>query len=209
VIFACDDVPERPLPATGKGVGIDLGLTAFAALSNGEMVEHPRAGRAASARVRQASRRVAKKKRGGANRQRAVRRLAKHHRKVANVRRDFAWKLARSLVERFDVIAVEDLNVKGLAGGMLAKAVRDAGWADFLNALTAEAESAGREVVRVDPSGTSQACSGCGCEVRKTLAIRIHDCPHCGLVMDRDENAARNIAQVGRVVSRLRSQAAA
>lgn len=209
VTFACEDVPARPLPETGESVGVDLGLTTFAALSDGSLVENPRPAVAATAKVRQASRRTNKRRKGSNRRRVAVRRLAKHHRRVERIRGDFHWKLARALVERFDLIAVEDLNVKGLARTMVARAVHDAGWGGFLHALATKAESAGRELVRVDPRGTSQACSGCGVEVRKTLAVRVHDCPDCGLVLDRDVNAARNIAQAGRAASGPRSQAAA
>lgn len=205
VTFACENVPARPLPETGQSVGVDLGLTTFAALSDGSLIENPRPAITAEAKVRQAQRRVSKRRKGSNRRRVAVRRLAKHHRRVHRIRADFHWKLARALVERFDVVAVEGLNVKGLARGMLARAVNDAGWGDFLNRLACKAESAGREIVKVDPRGTSQACSGCGCEARKGLKVRTHDCPDCGLVLDRDVNAARNvlaIAQAGRAASR-------
>jgi putative transposase len=112
------------------------------------------------------------------------------------VRRDFHHKTALDLVRRFDVIAVENLNVKGLAQMALAKQVHDAGWTQFTTILRAKAESAGREVVAVDPRGTSQECSGCGAVVKKGLGVRVHTCA-CGLVLDRDTNAAINIARRG------------
>lgn len=212
VVFVCEGVPAKPLPATGEKVGIDLGLSHYAALSDGKLIENPRPLRAAEHGVRHAQRRVAKKARGGANRRKAVRCLARRSRHVQNVRRDFHWKLARAIVQQFDFIAVEDLNVKGLAGTMFAKSVHDAAWSDFLHALATKAEDAARDLVRVDPRGTSQACSECGCVVRKTLSDRVHSCRECGCVLDRDVNAARNIltlAQVGPAASRPGSKTAA
>lgn len=198
VIFNCSNVPEHQLPATNAAVGIDLGLNAFIATSNGRTVMGPHPYRQAQAALRRGQRIVAKRKRGGSNRRKAGRAVARLHRRTANVRRDFLFKTALDLVRRYDVIAVEDLNVRGMARGMLAKSVHDAGWAEFINILRFKAEEAGRVVVMVNPRGTSQACSGCGCEVRKTLAVRTHHCTDCGLVLDRDVNAARNILTLAR-----------
>jgi putative transposase len=195
--LVCDEVPPKPLPATGRAVGIDVGLTTFAALSDGGMVANPRPLASARVKVLRAQRRVSRRKRGSQRRRKARVLLAKRHARVRNARRDFHHKTACDLVRRYDRMTVEDLNVKGLAGGMLARPVHDAAWAEFTSILTSKAEEAGREVVRVDPRGTSQMCSACGAEVRKTLAVRIHDCPHCGYVADRDTNAARNIQRRG------------
>jgi len=129
-----------------------------------------------------------------------VKLLRKEYAKVSARRRERSIMLARALVARYDRIYVEDLNVRGLASGMLAKSVNDAAWGDFLRWLHVKAEEAGREVVEVDPCGTSQICSGCGVVVKKTLAVRVHRCPDCGLVLDRDVNAARNILTAGRAV---------
>lgn len=210
VCFACDQVPAKLLPTTGHVVGVDLGLATFAALSSGETVANPRHLRTREAALKRAQRVVARRERGGTNRRKAVRLLAKRHRRLENARRDFHWKTARSLVQRFDTIAVEDLNVSGLARSTLAKSVHDAGWGGFLHALAVKAEEAGRIIVAVDPRGTSQVCSGCGVEVRKSLAMRVHDCPSCGLTLDRDVNAARNIlARAGPTASCPASEAAA
>jgi putative transposase len=191
--FACDDVPTKPLPETGVSLGIDVGLTTFAAMSDGTMADNPRPMRVAKNDVARAQRKVSRRKRGSTRRRKAVRLLAKKHAHVANVRKDFHHKTARALVERADRIYVEDLNIKGLAGGMLAKSVHDAGWGQFISILASKAECAGREFLKVDPRGTSQVCSECGAEVRKDLSVRVHDCPHCGYVADRDVNAARNV----------------
>jgi|SRR6185312_12453417 len=119
---------------------------------------------------------------------------------IEELRASINHKVAVDLVRRFDHIAIEDLNVKGLAQMRLAKQVHDAAWAQFRAILTAKAESAGRELVVVDPRGTSQYCSGCGAEVRKALSVRVHDCPHCGLRLDRDVNAAKNVKARGQRV---------
>ncbi len=117
------------------------------------------------------------------------------------MRREHHIAVARALVARYDTIYVEDLNVKGLARGMLAKSVSDAGWGLFLQWLRVKAESAGRVVIAVNPSGTSQTCSACGARVRKDLSVRVHRCP-CGYEEDRDVNAARNILAAGRAARR-------
>ena len=193
VAFACDDVPARPLPATGRSIGIDVGITTFAALSDGTLVANPRPYEVAQHSLGMAQRRVSRRRRGSNRRRAAIALLAKRCAKVQRVRLDFHHKTALDIVRRFDSIAVEDLNVKGLSRMRLAKQVHDAGWAQFTSILANKAESAGRDFNRVDPRGTSQMCSTCGCEVRKDLSVRVHDCPHCGYVADRDVNAARNI----------------
>lgn len=201
IAFVCDNVPAQPLPAIGVDVGIDVGLKAFLATSDGEVVDNPRLMARAAAEVARAQRCVARRKRGSRRRRKAVAILSKKHAHVQNQRRDFHHKTARALVQAYDVIAVEDLNVKGLAGGMLAKSVADVGWGSFLRILAGKAESAGREVVKVPPAGTSQRCAMCGATVPKTLAERTHSCG-CGFVEDRDVNAALNIRGLGRSLRR-------
>jgi putative transposase len=176
------EVPAKPLPATGRSVGIDVGLTTFAALSNGELVANPRPLKTARIAVERALRKVSRRKRGSRRRGKARRLLAKTHAHVRNIRKDFHHKTARAIVQTYDRVAVEDLNVKGLARGMLARSVHDAGWSRFVVILTNKAEEAGREVKRVDPNGTSQDCSACGERVPKTLDVRVHRCP-CGYSM--------------------------
>lgn len=216
VSFSCEGVAASPLNATGENVGIDLGLTAFIATSAGEIVANPRPLIAADAKLRRTQRRVSKQKRGGSNRRKRVRILARQHRRVQRVRRDFHCKTALDLVRRYDLIAVEDLNVAGLARMPLARSVHDAGWTSFLNTLRDGAEKAGRVVVSVNPRGTSQVCSACGAmpEVKKTLRDRVHECSACGYTTDRDHNAAVNILMLATGEARLsasglRSKAAA
>ena len=192
-IFQLELPSPEPLEHEGPAVGIDLGLKAFVALSTSECVEAPKYFRKAQHELRKQQRRVSRRKRGSNRRRKAVRQVAKTYEHIANQRRDFQHKLSRRLVNEFSFIAVEDLNVGGLAKSMLSKSVHDAGWSAFLQMLAYKAEEAGSQLVSVDPRFTSQACSRCGCIVKKDLSVRVHDCPHCGLVLDRDVNAAINI----------------
>lgn len=193
VVATCDlgeaAVAPNGLPATG----IDVGLEAFLTTSEGERVANPRHLKAALPKLRAAQRSLSRKKRGGANRQKAVKKVARLHTAVRNRRKDHHFKTARSLVSRFGLIAVESLNVKKMLGNhRMARSIADAGWAGFLQTLKTQAESAGCEVVEVDCRYTSQECSGCGEIIAKDLGMRSHDCP-CGLSIHRDVNAARNI----------------
>jgi putative transposase len=196
--YACFSVEStaEALPAVETTVGLDVGLTDFATLSTGETIPNNRYYRKAQARLRVAQRRVARRKRGGRNRRKAVVLLQKAHAHVKNQRADFQHKAARTLVNTYGVIAVEDLNIKGLASGMLAKSVNDAGWSGFLSKLAYKAAEAGRTLIPVDPRGTSQTCL-CGVEVRKTLAQRWHQCPDCGLSAARDHVSAQRILGLG------------
>jgi putative transposase len=196
VMFSCE-VEPAPLPASDEAVGIDVGLTTFAVLSDGSEIANPRYARQAAAAVRCAQRKVARRKRGSNGRRKAVVLLQKAHAHVAAQRNDFHHKTARTLIDRYGLIVVEDLNVQGLAGSMLARSVHDAGWGLFLARLDDKAEDAGRRIVRVNPTGTTQRCSGCQTLVPKTLSQRWHDCPACGLRLGRDENAAREILRLG------------
>jgi len=187
-------VPDRkPMPA----VGLDLGVRNFAALSTGELIPGPRAYRASMRQVRVAQRRLSRRVKGSRRRRKAGLLLARLHERIRNLRRNHAHQLSRRLISEFSLIAVEDLHFRGIARGFLAKDINDQGWAEFSRLLGYKAEDAGVRVVRVPPGGTSQACSGCGTLVPKPLSERIHRCPSCGLVVDRDINAARNILRLG------------
>jgi len=181
-----------PSPET---IGIDVGLYSFAALSDGQLVSNPRNLNLGLARLRHAQRKVARRRKGSIRRRKAVICLQKAHAHIKNQRSDFQHKLSRQLADSYGLIAVEDLNIKALSRSMLARSVNDAGWGIFLAKLAYKVEETGGVLVKVNPNGTSQVCSRCGClpNVPKTLADRIHSCPHCGLVIDRDVNAARNI----------------
>ena len=180
--------------ASPDSVGIDLGLTAFVALSNGDTVARPNVTNRAAKTLRRLQRAMARCKRGSQVRRKRKAAVARHQAYIANSRRDFLHKQSRAIVNRFGRIAVEDLNIKGLARGMLAKQVHDASWGTFVSMIRYKAESAGCEVVEVDPRGTSQTCPECGTVVVKTLAERIHRC-ECGCVLDRDVAAAMVVHQ--------------
>ena len=169
-----------------------LGLTSFAVLADGSEIVNPRYYREAEARLRRAQRKVARRKKGSHRRRKAVCELQRAHAYVLNQRRDFLHKQSRRLVDEHGMIAVEDLNVKGLARTNLAKSVHDAGWSMFLAMLAYKAENAGRRLLRVDPRGTSQTCP-CGSKVPKTLRDRWHDCSACGLSASRDHVSAQLI----------------
>jgi len=195
--IACEVVPS-PLPPTGKAVGVDVGLESFATLSNGAQIANPRYYRTAERKLKQAQRRLSRRVKGSNRRRKARELLAKAHLKVKRARQDFAHKTARALVNDYDQIAVEKLNIRGmLRNHPLAKSISDAGWDLFLSILIAKAASAGRIVVEVNPAGTSQLCAQCGEPVPKRLAVRWHSCPYCGCELHRDHNAALNILKKG------------
>ncbi len=203
VCFSCADIPVEPLPPTGQETGIDVGLALFATLSNGEHIFNPRWYRKAERRLKTAQRCVSRRKKGSKRRRKAVTLLAKAHLKVKRQRQDFHHKEALKLVQQHDTIYLEDLQVANMVRNhRLAKSISDASWAQFRAILEAKAVYAGRRVVAVPPAYTSQDCSGCGRRVRKSLSVRTHICPNpdCGLVLDRDENAAKNIKRAGQAL---------
>jgi len=188
VVFHVEvEAVERAGP---DSVGIDLGLTSLIALSNGETVARPNWTKRAAKGLRRRQRAVTRCKRGSKTRRKRVAALAKFSRHVAAKRRDFCHNLSRDLVNRFGRIAIENLNIKGLARGMLAKHVHDAAWAQIASHLRYKAENAGCELIEVDPRGTSQTCPECGVFAAKTLATREHRC-ECGCSLDRDVAAAK------------------
>ena len=190
--YACFSVEYEPtrMPANGSNIGIDVGLEAFATMSDGTRVENHRYYKAAQAKLRRAQRKVARRpKKTSKHRHKAILLLQKAHQHIANQRKDFQHKLSTKLVQKFGMIAVEDLNIKGLSAGILAKAVHDVGWSSFLNMLAYKAENAGRQVIRVDPKYTSQECPNCHALEKKSLSERVHRCD-CGLTIGRDHAAA-------------------
>lgn len=177
-------------------VGIDLGLKEFLVTSKGDAVTIPQYYRKAQKKLAHCQRKLSKKKKGSKRRAKAAKRVAKLHLKVANQRKDFHYKIAHWLLGQGQVVAHEDLNIKGMAKSKLSKSVNDAGWSSFLQILTVKAENAGQKVIAVNPHNTSQLCSGCGVKVPKDLSVRIHDCPECKLSIDRDWNAAINVKTI-------------
>jgi putative transposase len=191
VQISCDvgATPPMRVVRLDRTTGIDLGLTHFAVLADGTKIANPRHFKRSSEVLAQRQRALVQKKRGSRTRRRARTLVARTHEHIANQRLDFHRKTALALVRRFDLIAHEDLNIRGLAGGMLAKSVYDVGWGQFIRILHCKAEEAGVYVIPVDPRGTTQICSACGRTVPKTLYERVHLC-ECGLVLGRDHNAA-------------------
>lgn len=217
VTFSCEvDEPEK-LPVSYEDVGIDLGVTHLATLSTGEMIEHPRYYRKAQTVLEKRQQSLARKKRGSHRREKARKLVAKAHRKIARQRRDFQHKAAKRLVDRYQVLVFEDIQIGNLtrkpkpkqdeqgaylpngasAKGSLNKSILDAGWGSFVSICTVKAAWAGRTITKVDPQFTSQVCSQCGQVRKKDLSERWHSCD-CGAELDRDVNAAINILERGR-----------
>jgi len=194
--FSCVTQEQPPLDATGKDIGIDVCIASLLTRSDGEKVDNPRWYRTEQRKLRVLQRRVARRKKGGSNRKKAVLALQRQHERIGNRRKDFLNKLVHGLITRYDKIALEDLRITNMVRNPhLAKSILDAGWGYLTQHLMSKAVSAGRLVVLVDPWNTSQNCSGCGRLVAKDLSVRVHQCPHpeCGVVLDRDHNAAINI----------------
>jgi putative transposase len=198
VCFSCADVPVQSLPETRQETGIDLGIEAFATLSDGARVFSPDWYRKAEGALKTAQRWVSRRKKGSNRRRKAVMLLAKVHQKVCRQRADFHHETALALVRANDVIYHEDLQTANmLKNHHLAKSISDAGWAAFLNILSFKAACASRSVIAVNPAFTSQICSCCGVEVSNGLSVRWHSCLECGTSLHRDHNAARNRERLG------------
>lgn len=196
VTFSCDNVPCKPLPKTGKSIGIDVGCESFLTTSKGEKVDNPRFFQRARKLLIKRQRSLSRKKRGSKHRNKARILIAKAYEKVYNQRRDFHFKIARKLLQAYDIVCIENMNhFKSYRG--LNRSMRDVAWFGFFEILLFKAEEAGKEVIKVPAKNTSQVCSECGEIVPKDLSIRVHECPHCGLSIDRDINAARNILRLG------------
>ena len=193
VLFAMEMPTPPPLRDSRRAIGVDLGITTFAALSGGAFIPSLKAARRAERRLRPAQRALSRAKRASGGRRKARDAVARCHAQTARRRANHLHQASARLMRDYDVIVVEALNVKGLARSALAKDVHDASWAKFISMLRYKAEWAGARLVEVDPQNTSRDCSGCGMEVPKELGERSHECPHCGLSIDRDLNAARNI----------------
>src|SRR5690606_30994905 len=192
--FACEVATPEPLPATGRVVGIDVGVSALITTSDGEKVANPNYYRAGQKKLRRLQRKLARAKRGGKNRRKKLLAVQRQQEHVANQRKDFLHKLSTELVRSFDAIALEDLRVRNMVRNRhLSKSILDSGWSAFRNYLTYKAESAGREVAFVGPAYTSRCCSECGTVFQDFhLSTRWVICA-CGLSLDRHHNAAINI----------------
>ena len=216
-VFSCEIEQPEPLPVVKSEVGIDLGITHFAALSDGSFIESPRHYRKAQKQLERLQQALSRKKRGSHRRERARKAVAKAHRKIANQRRDFHHQHAKKLVKQHQTIVFEALEITNVsrrakprqdengnylpngaaAKSGLNKSILDAGWGQFQHIVSCKAAWAGRTVVYVNPRYTSQVCSHCGVVKKKDLSERWHSC-ECGCELDRDTNAAINILRLGR-----------
>ncbi|MFL5652967.1 MAG: RNA-guided endonuclease InsQ/TnpB family protein [Ktedonobacteraceae bacterium] len=215
--FTCEIGKPAALQVRSEDVGIDLGVSHFAALSTGEYIENPRHYRKAEKKLKKVQAALSRKKRGSHRRKKAVQAVARTHRQIRNQRADFLHKESRKLVNHFQIIVFEDLQTTNLvkrpqpkqdeetgqylpngasSKAGLNKSISDAGWSQFVQYCIYKAAWAGGTLVQVDPKGTSQVCSGCGAVVKKTLEERWHSCT-CGCELDRDTNAAKNILRAG------------
>lgn len=195
------EIPAIEPAHTGRpDVGIDVGLHHLLTLSDGSIIENPRWLRSNLAALRVAQRRQARRKKGGSNWRKAGRQVAILHERVANSRREFWHQTTRRIINSYGNIAIEDLPLAFmLRNGNLSLSAYDAALGMFRRMLTYKAEEAGTQVTAVKPARTSQICSGCGSIVVKSLNVRTHHCPDCGLTLDRDVNAACNILALGRI----------
>jgi putative transposase len=203
VVFSCELPDTEVVPSLLPATGIDLGLKVFLVTADGHEIGPPCYYRKAQRALRRAQRAIARKQKSSNRRTKAVARLAKQHLHVANQRRNFHHQVARQLISQHGMIAHEALNIQGIARTRLAKSTHDVGWGQFLAILHSKAEGAGVRVIPVPSANTTQQCSACGAmpetaEQRKRLSDRVHRCPSCGYVADRDLNAAQNVLRLGR-----------
>lgn len=190
------DLPEIEIEKAEikSAVGIDVGIKELLTLSTGEQIHNPKWLRESEKKLAKEQRRLSRKKKGSKNRKKQKVKVQKVHRTITNQRSDFLHKVSAGLVKAYDLVVFEDLKIKNMVKNhFLAKSISDASWNKLIQFTTYKAAEAGTIVELVNPKGTSQECSFCGAIVAKSLSVRVHKCPSCGLTMDRDENAARNI----------------
>jgi len=220
LVLSCDDVPTKPLPATGGQAGIDVGVVTYATLSDGTAVANPRWARQQAGRLEVAQQRLQRAKRGSNNRVARRETVAALHRKIANRRKDFHHKQARELAVRYDLLVVEDLKIANMlrrakpkpdpdhpeqflpngarAKSGLNRSISDAGWGQFVSILRAKAEDAGRTWIEVDPRHTSDGCERCGHAAPENRVTQAEfACKRYGHTAPADEHAARNILRAG------------
>jgi putative transposase len=220
LVLSCDDVPTKPLPATGGQAGIDVGVVTYATLSDGSAVANPRWARQEADRLEVAQQRLQRAKRGSNNRVARRETVAARHRKIANRRKDFHHKQARELTARYNLLVVEDLKIANMlrrakpkpdpdnpgqflpngarAKSGLSRSISDAGWGQFVSILRAKAEDAGRTWIEVNPRHTSDGCECCGHAAPENRVSQAEFvCQRCSHTAPADEHAARNILRAG------------
>lgn len=197
VIFSCEWEPTF-LPENTEAVGIDVGLHSFATLSDGKHIENPKFFRKEEKELAKVQRKLSKTKKGTPERKKRRKVVARVHERIAWRRQDFIHQHSRKIVDRYGVVAVEDLHVNRMVHNhCLAKSISDAAWSGFFQLLAYKAACAGRQFVAVNPAYTSQDCSTCGHRQKMPLSERVFKCPCCGMELDRDHNAALNILRLG------------
>lgn len=202
IVLSCENVPRNILEKTNKTIALDLGIKTFATTDDGAKFHHPKPYKTAKDKLKLANQKLSLKQRNSKNRRKALSALQKIYTKIVNIRNDWQHKAANVLIKENDVIIVEKLNISSMLedkGYEVNKSnIQDASWGNFISLLKYKAEKAGREIIEVNPMNTSKMCSSCG-SIKKYLALkdRLYSCQSCGLVLDRDVNAAINIKRLG------------
>ncbi len=197
-VFLSCEVSTAPMIPREEAIAIDIGLKSFATLSNGQKIENPRFFKKGEKNLAKAQRKLSKLERGTKERRKAGKVVAKIHERIKNQRKNFCHKEAKKIIDQYQYICIEDLNIKSMMeGSYFAKSIADASWNQFRQYLTYKAEEAGRKLGLVNPAYTSQKCSRCGHFEPKKLIDRTHRCTECGYTADRDFNAAQNILALG------------
>jgi putative transposase len=205
--IAAEKETAESVPNDRPPVGIDLGVAAVAALSDGTILPAPKLLITSEVEIKTLQKSLSRKQKGSKNQEKAKVALAKSWRKLRNRRNDFAHKASRFFADNYATIVFEDLKIPNMVKNHnLASAILDACWGKTRLLTAYKAERRGGRVILVDPRGTSQECSGCGKVVEKTLSERTHLCPFCGLQLDRDVNAARNILAKGLEQARVETE---
>ncbi|MGQ4647895.1 RNA-guided endonuclease TnpB family protein [Lyngbya aestuarii] len=202
------DVNLPDTPPSGHPLGIDVGLKKFLATSDGELIKRPKFFEALATKLKLLQRRLKYKKKGSKNQAKLAKKIARIHQQIHDTRKDFHFKLAHHLCDQAGMIFAEQLNLKGMAKGMLGKHTLDAGWGQFLQLLSWVCWKRGVYFAKVVAAGTSQTCPECDTHVSKNLSVRVHECPECGYKTDRDVAAAqivrnRGVSAVGQTVEEI------
>jgi putative transposase len=191
-------VPTPEKRAIATAIGVDLGLTVFAYCSDNVPIPNPRFARRAEKELRRRQRALSRCQRGSHRRHKVRAQVVRVHRTITNTRNSWLHKESAGLVKRADLIVVEDLNVANMIRHpTLARSIADASWSRFVSMLDYKVEKTGGHLTRVNPRYTSQECSRCHELVPKSLAVRTHQCPFCGLVIHRDYNGSLNVVRAG------------
>lgn len=199
VSFIVEDVPKKNLPRSEKAVGIDVGISNFAVFSDGTFIENQRYLAVCESKLSVAQSKKDKRPLGSPEKRRAAKKVSHIYERLGNLRDNFAHQLSHGIVDDYGIICMEDIDIASMIEKKpyMAKSVLDVSWSRFRTYVMYKAASAGRKMVLVSPAYTSQICSGCGTIVKKDLSERVHNCPICGLSIDRDLNAAKNILRLG------------